>query len=148
MPGGIVAAAALYLIGANPAEQLAARFDVELRVEILDVRPRRFDRHAELAGDLLGRVAVRQAKQPMKEVFAQDKDLPVTEAGPFSWLTRPNVPVSMMQQPPQIQYPDVPGVLNAGEEFMETTFALEAGEVGVAFNHPQSIVFVIQPALF
>ncbi len=91
---------------------------------------------------------VRQAKQPMKEVFAQDKDLPVTEAGPFSWLTRPNVPVSMMQQPPQIQYPDVPGVLNAGEEFMETTFGLEAGEVGVAFNHPKSIVYVIQPASF
>ena len=92
---------------------------------------------------------VRQAKQPMKEVFAQDKDLPVTEAGPFSWLTRLNVPAGMMQQQAaQIHYPEVPGVLNPTEEFMDTTFHLEPGEVGVAFNHPKSIVYVIQPVSF
>jgi hypothetical protein len=91
---------------------------------------------------------VREAKQPMKEVFAQDKDLPVTETAPFSWMTRLNVPVGMMQQAPQIQYSEVPGVLNPGEEFMETTFGLKAGEAGVAFNHPKSIVYVIQPASF
>jgi hypothetical protein len=92
---------------------------------------------------------VRQAKQPMKEVFAQDKDMPVSEVGPFSWLTRPNVPLGMMQQQlPPVHYPEIAGVLNPSEEFMETIFHLEPSEVGVAFNHPKSIVYVIQPVSF
>jgi hypothetical protein len=109
------------------------------RIQARELARRQAEQYAKSVG---------QAKQPMKEFFAQDKDMPVAEAGPFSWLTRPNVPVSMMQQLPSVQYPEIAGVLNPAEEFMETTFNLEPGEVGVAFNHPKSIVYVIQPVSF
>ncbi|MEX2141954.1 MAG: hypothetical protein WD894_21995 [Pirellulales bacterium] len=109
------------------------------RIQARDVAKRQAEQYAK---------TVRQAKQPMKEVFAQDKDLPVTEVGPFSWLTRPNVPMDMMQQLPQVHYPEIAGVLNPSAEFMEATFDLAPDEVGVAFNHPKSIVYVIQPVSF
>ena len=90
---------------------------------------------------------VREAKQPMKEVFAQDKDLLVKDIGPFAWLTRPNVPFGM-QQSQGIQMTPVPGVETPGEDFMRAIFSLEAGGVGVAFNFPKSVVYVIQATDF
>jgi hypothetical protein len=90
---------------------------------------------------------VRKASQPMKEVFAKDKDLPVSEVGPFSWLTRPSVPFGTQQAPPS-HYPRIAGVENPGEDFMETTFRLQPGEVGAALNHPKSIAYVIYAVKF
>jgi hypothetical protein len=90
---------------------------------------------------------VRESNQSMKEVFAQDENLPVKEVGPFTWLTRPSVPFGAMQQaPPEVS--NVPGVENPGDEFMHTAFNLKTGEVGVAFNHPKSVVYVIRAVEF
>lgn len=90
---------------------------------------------------------VRKAKQPMKEVFAKEKELPVSEVGPFSWLTRPSVPFGSQQAPPS-HYPRIAGVENPGEDFMETTFRLQPGEVAAALNHPKSIAYVIYAVEF
>jgi hypothetical protein len=111
------------------------------RIQARDLAVKKAKEYAEM---------VRKAKQPMKEVFAKEMDLPVSEVGPFSWLTRPSVPLGMqgMQQMPPSQYPQIPGVANPGEEFMETTFGLQAGEVGVALNHPKSIAYVIDVVKF
>ncbi len=109
------------------------------RIQARDLAKRQAEKYAK---------SVRDGKQPMKEFFAQDKDMPVSEVGPFSWLTRPSVPLGMMQQLPPVQYPEIAGVLNPSEEFIETTFHLAPSEVGVAFNHPKSIVYVIQPVTF
>ena len=90
---------------------------------------------------------VRKANEPMKEVFAKEKDLPVSEVGPFAWLTRPSVPFGSQQAPPS-HYPRIPGVENPGEEFMEATFRLQPGEVAAALNHPKSIAYVIYAVKF
>ena len=54
----------------------------------------------------------------------------------------------MMQQLPPPEWSKVPGVETPGQEFMETAFNLKADEVGVAFNHPKSVVYVIQAVEF
>jgi len=120
----------------------------EVRGEVLEAWKRIKAR--DLAKKKTGEYAeiVRKAKQPMKDVFAQDKNLPVKEIGPFAWLTRPNVPFGMMQQLPPVQYPEIAGVENPGEEFMDVTFHLQPGEVGVALNHPKSVAYVIQAVSF
>jgi hypothetical protein len=54
----------------------------------------------------------------------------------------------MMQQLPPPEPSKVPGVELPGEEFMQAAFNLNAGEVGVAFNQPKSVVYVIQAVEF
>lgn len=86
---------------------------------------------------------VRAAKgTTMKEIFADDANLPVKEVGPFAWLTGGNVPFAMQQLPPRIS--EVPGVDKPGDEFMRTAYRLEPNEVGVAFNEPKTMVYVLQ----
>jgi hypothetical protein len=103
------------------------------RIKARDLAVKKASEYAEM---------VRKAKQPMKDVFAKEVNLPVSEVGPFSWLTRASVPFAMQQIPPS-HYPQIPGVVSPGEEFMEATFRQQAGEVGVALNHPKSIAYVI-----
>jgi hypothetical protein len=108
------------------------------RIKARDLALKKATEHAEM---------VRKAGQPMKEVFAKEKDLPVSEVGPFSWLTRPSVPFGTQQAPPS-HYPRITGVENPGEDFMATTFGLQPSEVGVALNHPKSIAYVIYAVKF
>jgi hypothetical protein len=42
----------------------------------------------------------------------------------------------------------VTGVEVAGQEFMQTVFGLTPGEVGVAKNHPETIVYVVRVTEF
>ena len=42
----------------------------------------------------------------------------------------------------------VPEVPMAGEDFMKTVFRLEPGKAGVAFNAPQTVVYVVRPIQF
>ena len=35
-----------------------------------------------------------------------------------------------------------------GEHFMKTVFGLEPGNVGVAFNAPETVVYVVRPSQF
>ena len=85
---------------------------------------------------------VTKAKQPMKDVFKDDKNLPVAEVYGISWLTSPNVP--QMEQGAMPALSQVSGVEYAGEEFMKTAFGLQPSGVGVAFNDPQNVAYVIQ----
>jgi hypothetical protein len=112
--------------------------DAWKRIKARDLAMRKAKEYAEM---------VRKARQPMKEVFAKEMNLPVSEAGPFSWLTRPSVPFGMQQMPPS-HHPQIPGVVTPGEEFMETTFGLQPGEVAAALNHPKSIAYVIYAVKF
>ncbi len=93
--------------------------------------------------------AARKSDKSFKEFFAAQKDIPVTEAGPFSWLTYGNIPPMywlQSQQPPQIS--EVQGVDMAGPDLMQTIFGLEAGEIGVAMNQPQDKVYVVRAVEF
>ena len=83
----------------------------------------------------------RAAKKPLKEVFADQTNLKVTDTGDFSWLTGGNVPQNPFMQP---RLSEVEGVDQPGPAFMQAVFALAAGAVGVASNEPQTIVYVVQ----
>lgn len=85
----------------------------------------------------------RADQKPLKEVFAGDAGLEVTSTGPFSWLTYGSVPVGLTpNQPPRLS--EVQGVDSAGQDFMRTVFHLQPGEIGVAMNRPETIVYVVQ----
>src|SRR5690606_27301697 len=63
-----------------------------------------------------------------------------SEVGPFSWLTQGSE--FLGSQEPRVT--SVPGVETPGNEFMRSVFALSEGEVGVAFNAPQTEAFVVR----
>ena len=44
----------------------------------------------------------------------------------------------------EVRMSSVSGVDMAGTEFMETVFSLAPGEIGVAFNAPQTVAYVIR----
>lgn len=84
----------------------------------------------------------RQAGKSLAEVFADRPELRVELSDPFSWLTTPLPLIFWYQEPPRIS--QVKGVDRPGEEFMRTVFRLKPGEIGVAMNHPQRVVYVIR----
>jgi hypothetical protein len=84
----------------------------------------------------------RDAKKSLKEFFAKQENLKVTETGAFSWLTSGNVPFDPSNSQPRLS--QVEGVEKPGPEFMEAVFRLAAGDVGVAMNQPQDIVYVVR----
>jgi hypothetical protein len=85
----------------------------------------------------------RSEKKSLKEVFAGDAGLEVTDTGPFSWLTYGSVPVGLTpNQPPRLS--QVPGVDTPGPDFMRAVFHLEPSEIGMAMNHPETVVYVVQ----
>ena len=87
-------------------------------------------------------IQARVAKKPLKDVFANQSTLKVTDTNSFSWMTVGNVPLDPMSSQPRIS--QVEGVENAGPAFMEAVFSLSAGEIGVALNHPQDKAYVIR----
>lgn len=84
----------------------------------------------------------RQAGKSLAEVFADRPELRVELSDPFSWLTTTLPLIFWYQEPPRIS--QVKGVDRPGEEFMRTVFRLKPGEIGVAMNHPQGVVYVIR----
>jgi hypothetical protein len=86
------------------------------------------------------------ANKPLKEVFAEQKDLKVIETGAFSWLTRGNVPENPMGGPVRIS--EIEGLEHTGNGFMEAVFALAAGKSGVAANQPEDTVYVVRVSEF
>ncbi|HTQ37569.1 MAG TPA: hypothetical protein VMJ32_00985 [Pirellulales bacterium] len=81
----------------------------------------------------------RQLKQTLKETFGSVEGSGLSTVGPFSWLTQP---VGQPFGAPRLT--KVPGVEQAGDEFMKSIFALKAGETGVAANEPQTVYYVVQ----
>jgi hypothetical protein len=98
---------------------------------------------ARKRGDELAAQA-RAANKPLKEVFADQSGLKVIETGSFTWMTTGNVPQDPSSGAPRIS--EIEGVERIGEGFMETVFGLQAGQVGVAANHPQDTVYVVRLA--
>ena len=82
----------------------------------------------------------------MKEAFAGRPDLQVVAPPPFSWMTFGNVPLGSAPNAARIS--EVAGVAYAGDEFMRTVFHLEPGQIGVAPNDPQDVVYVIHLSKF
>ncbi len=83
----------------------------------------------------------RKSKGSLKQTFVNRPDLPVVTPPPFSWLTFGQVPTGSSRE---VRMSRVPGVDLAGETFMETVFSLKPGQIGVAFNAPQTVAYVIR----
>lgn len=86
------------------------------------------------------------AGKPLKEAFAEQKDLKVLETGAFSWLTRGNVPENPMGGPVRIS--TIEGLEHIGNGFMEAVFAIAAGKSGVAANQPEDTAYVVRVSEF
>ena len=99
---------------------------------------------AKKAAEALAAEANR-ADKPLKTLFAKRPELRVLEPAKFSWMTLGNVAFRTSQGAEICPVTDVP---MAGEDFMKTVFRLEPGKVGVAFNAPQTIVYVVRPSQF
>jgi hypothetical protein len=87
----------------------------------------------------------RTQKKSLAELFGSQPNMKVSEPAPFSWLTLGNVP---LQQGAEPRLSEVDGVDQAGPDFMRAVFGLPAGGVGVAFNQPQDIVYVVRAIEF
>ena len=77
----------------------------------------------------------RKSGKPLTELSFDNQ--PGKALAPFSWMTAGNMFMPAQQS-------TVDGVEHAGEEFMQTVFDLKPGELGVAFDDPQSTVYVIR----
>lgn len=113
-----------------------ARDQVVLAWKTIRARELARKRAEELAGQ------ARAANKPMSETFANQGELKVTETKPFSWLTIGSVPFDFSGAQPRIS--EVDGVDRPGQNFMETVFGLTPGQVGVAMNEPENMVYVIR----
>jgi len=87
----------------------------------------------------------RTQKKSLAELFGSQPNMKISEPAPFSWLTLGNVP---LQQGAEPRLSEVDGVDQAGPDFMRTVFGLSAGGVGVAFNQPQDMVYVVRAIEF
>lgn len=88
----------------------------------------------------------RGAKKPLSEVFTGDKGPKVFTAGPFSWLTLGTTADNAAGGVPMLS--EISGIDSPTSEFMQTTFGLSEGEIGVALNGPQDVCYVIQVTQF
>jgi len=113
-----------------------ARDQVVLAWKTIRARELARKRAEELAGQ------ARAAGKPMSETFANQGELKVIETKPFSWLTVGSVPMDFSGGQPRIS--EVDGVDRPGQDFMETVFGLTPGQLGVAMNEPENMVYVIR----
>ena len=87
----------------------------------------------------------RKADKPLKQVFADRPERHVILPSKFTWLNFPNV-AHGWQQPARLSA--VEGVDMPGWDFMREVFGLQQGQVGVAFNAPKTIAYVVRPSQF
>ncbi len=79
----------------------------------------------------------RQAAKPLAQALPDHKNGIVPE--PFAWMSLGGMPWMPM---PRLS--EVRGVEKAGMDFMRSVFQLTPGEVGLAWNQPQTIVYVVR----
>ena len=87
----------------------------------------------------------RKAGKPLKDVVSDRPGSRVVLPPAFSWMTKGNVAYS---RNPQAELSRVAGVDMPGDEFMRAVFRLEPGQIGTAFNAPQTVVYVVRPSEF
>ncbi len=129
--------------------------DAWKRIEARDKAMQAAERLAETA---------RAKKAPLAESLAGEKEIVVRTTEPFTWIDRTSVSLALYgygaprlstvqlasrsapavdeaedQAPPEAE--TVPLV---GNDFMQTVALLEPGEVGVAWNEPKTVVYVIR----
>jgi len=90
----------------------------------------------------------RNTGKSLQEALAKEPGVTVLEAGPFSWLTHGAVSPRLFLQAPPPRISSIPQVEMPGEEFMETVFRMEPGQVEVAFNQPKTVAYVIRVKSF
>ncbi len=90
---------------------------------------------------------VTERRGELKDLFATRANLNVKQLGPFPWMTRGSVP-AQPGQPVPLGRTELPDLDKVGNEFMRTVFSLDAGAAGVAWNEPQTIVYVVQVIKF
>jgi hypothetical protein len=96
------------------------------------------------AAESLAERAKSLTSPPLKRVFADRPDLEVRRPPNFTWLTYGNIASAS----PSVVVSAVRGVQLPGNDFMRTVFRLEPGQIGVAFNAPKTIVYVVRPSEF
>lgn len=78
----------------------------------------------------------------LKDFFASEEDIEVTETNSFSWLTQGQFVPTARQIPLRLSQPE--GVQAVGPEFMKETFELAPGKLGVALNNDKTIAYIIR----
>ncbi|WP_437228681.1 hypothetical protein SH661x_001023 [Planctomicrobium sp. SH661] len=96
---------------------------------------------------------IRESDKPMGEVLTDQTItgnvesifVPVHITGEFTWMQKPIVPPTGMQQQMPVRPSVVPGVPDAGEEFFTTVFNdLKVGDIGIAPNNDHTNYYVVK----
>jgi len=84
----------------------------------------------------------RKSNAPLKETFSDSSKIQVIVPPPFAMLTEGSVPQGSSIAPPRLsKVEDAP---MAGVDFMHAVFNLDKGQIGIAMNAPQTVIYVIQ----
>ncbi|HRX79774.1 MAG TPA: hypothetical protein P5307_11975 [Pirellulaceae bacterium] len=81
--------------------------------------------------------------KPLGESLSSHDGLEIIQPAPFSWMSTGTTPFGGAGAPTLSQ---VDGVEAAGNEFMRSVFRLKQGEVGVAVDQPEKMVYVVRIA--
>lgn len=109
----------------------AARPAVEAAWKIVEGRGAARKRAEEIAAKAAG-------AESLEAAIAGDETLQSLKVGPFFWMN----PQAAMSGMAQVSQPA--GLVMPGDEFMSTAFSLEPGAVGVAFNEPKTVCYVVR----
>jgi hypothetical protein len=121
-------------------ELAEVRDEVVRAWKMIQARDRAMKRAESLADQ------ARKDSRPLKAIFGDRPGMEVIETEPFSWLTQGGVAGLGQQSVPELS--EVKGVVDAGDDFMREVFGLHVGDVGVAYNNPKTIAYVIRATSF
>lgn len=111
----------------------------EIHDEVTDTWRMQQARKLALADAKKKMADVEGTEESLTEVFGEDS---VLQPASFSWLSRGGGNIAVGGG--QLAVTDVENVENAGEKFHEAVSRLEEGEVGIATNQDESVVYVVQ----
>ncbi len=84
----------------------------------------------------------RESGLSLAATFADHPETRVLNPKPFSWLSTSGA--SATEMVPTYYLSGVEGVEAPGEDFMRAVFTLSEGEIGVAFNAPKTVAYVVR----
>ena len=88
----------------------------------------------------------RKAGKSLAKAFASQPGLRVTQPEPFTWLTYGSALSMNSNYIPVLS--QVEGIDQPGQALMQEVFGLQPGEIGVAFNQPKTVSYVIRVVEF
>lgn len=137
-PSGEAVTKFVYWVSAEEPAYVPAfseiRDEVNQAWKVQQARVRAQAEAEELASEARGKTA------PLSESLAAP-DRRFFNTGDVTWMSTGNIGVASGALP---RPSEIPGVAMAGDEFRKTMFRMAEGEVGVAFDAPQSTVYVIR----